>query len=455
MKPQNTCSTKRTEDYRYHRMHYCGTCKTLGQAYGQRTRMLLNFDTVFFAEILSHLSEEKLSDWQDGYQAINRCFTMPEDEQPIPLSLSYAAATNVLFAELKLDDNQKDSPHLAWSLGQRFFSEAFHKATAQFEAWGMNTQVLWDLVNEQEALEKATPFKANDLTEMLTHYAEPTARMTGLLFEHSASVVGQEKQDQTMYQLGYRFGQLVYILDAFEDVEKDIVERQFNPIVLHFKAKQQLSKHQLDKAQQVIFRCQEFVTQEINALPFTTEIIEQYSVRLYSNIVQRIYKAQEAPKTRKEQVHDLSNTFTATINKIALHWAFQIRQTNHYLVAMIAPILLLAGHYLSEGDAIMVYQWIAILTGVLGSVAFTKHLWTKGRNEPTKGDNGGYTCPPGISDCCSECCADCCQACCDYMCDSCCDICRESIANREIWVWVVLGIVVLFALVLTLILVLV
>ncbi|MFT7604623.1 MAG: hypothetical protein ACI8VT_002208, partial [Saprospiraceae bacterium] len=108
MRPEKSCSDKTSDDYRYHRMHYCGTCKTLGQAYGQRARTLLNFDTVFFAEILSHLSKENLADWQHSYQAINQCFKMPSQEEALPISLKYAAATNVLLGELKLDDNSKD-----------------------------------------------------------------------------------------------------------------------------------------------------------------------------------------------------------------------------------------------------------------------------------------------------------------------------------------------------------
>ncbi len=31
---------------------YCGTCKTMGERYGQKTRLLLNHDTVFLAELL-------------------------------------------------------------------------------------------------------------------------------------------------------------------------------------------------------------------------------------------------------------------------------------------------------------------------------------------------------------------------------------------------------------------
>ena len=35
------------------RLHYCGTCKSIGSRYGQSARLLLNFDSVFAAEVLT------------------------------------------------------------------------------------------------------------------------------------------------------------------------------------------------------------------------------------------------------------------------------------------------------------------------------------------------------------------------------------------------------------------
>ena len=40
MRPR-TCAGKQE-----HRLYYCGACKTLGSVYGQKSRMLLNHDTI-------------------------------------------------------------------------------------------------------------------------------------------------------------------------------------------------------------------------------------------------------------------------------------------------------------------------------------------------------------------------------------------------------------------------
>lgn len=44
----------------FRRLHYCGTCKTIGTLYGQKARLLLNLDVVFLAELLDALADENL-----------------------------------------------------------------------------------------------------------------------------------------------------------------------------------------------------------------------------------------------------------------------------------------------------------------------------------------------------------------------------------------------------------
>ena len=104
MQPQNSCSTKKNDvDYLYHRRHYCGTCKAIGQNYNQQSRLMLNFDTVFLSELLSQLELEDLDLWDKNLQAVNTCFSMPTEK--LPFSLEYAATASVLLGGLKIEDN--------------------------------------------------------------------------------------------------------------------------------------------------------------------------------------------------------------------------------------------------------------------------------------------------------------------------------------------------------------
>ena len=57
--------------------------------------------------------------------------------------------------------------------------------------------------------------------------AEPTAQATALVFEHGSYLSGL----QSLSEIGYRFGKLIYFLDAWEDFESDRRTGAFNPLL--------------------------------------------------------------------------------------------------------------------------------------------------------------------------------------------------------------------------------
>ena len=100
------------EQRRRWRLHYCGTCKTIGRQYGQRARMLLNHDAVFLAELVTALGARDVEQWGDSYKSWN-CMRLPEVDE-MPRVLRYVAAINVLLSEYKVADHAVDSRHARW-----------------------------------------------------------------------------------------------------------------------------------------------------------------------------------------------------------------------------------------------------------------------------------------------------------------------------------------------------
>ena len=429
MRLEQSCSNKVNGDYRYHRMHYCGTCKTLGQQYGQQTRVLLNFDTVFFAEILSQLSNENLSEWQKGYQAINECLKMPDQKKTIPLSLRYAATTNVLWGEIKSDDNIKDLSAIKWKLIRQFFSKSFQKANQQFEAWGIDTTTFWNWVEKQDELEKTKKAGFKTLEALFGYYAEPTAQITALIFKHGAIIIGQAEQSLMMYQLGYQFGRLIYSLDAFEDVEKDLFRKHFNPLLYFFKIHRTLHDHQLEKVRKLILEYQEEVVQHIKMLPFPQEVIDHYIRRLRSNIALRLYKEREVPKGLREEFQIFWNTIFAKTGQLIFTAIQGMRNANYYLISLVIFVFPIAANYLSDNNKEEIYKWVGIFTAVLATIGLGQFIRTQHKKQEFK--------PIVLSfnrrikkiyshkqrrneSCGTECINACCPTCCEALCESCC-----------------------------------
>src|SRR5689334_22022400 len=179
-----TCSLT-PELKRHRRLHYCGTCKTIGGLYGQASRALLNHDTVFLAELLSALSgaDRQLDQWNRAYQSYN-CLALPQSNAAMPLVLQYAAAATLTLAEFKLADHLLDSKRRRWRVARRVFSKSFRRAAAQLDEWDFPVADLRRALLSQEAREARAGKLAVSPAEALDDLAEPTASATAMFMTH-------------------------------------------------------------------------------------------------------------------------------------------------------------------------------------------------------------------------------------------------------------------------------
>src|SRR5215471_716748 len=137
----------------WRRFHYCGTCKTMGRLYGQRSRLLLNHDTVFLAELLTLLSDESPPWKADKAYLSYNCLSLPRSEDDMPRALQLAAAANIMLTEFKVADRIKDGGLVRWRLVQRFFSGGFRRASALLRRSGFPVYELRRLQDRQDERE--------------------------------------------------------------------------------------------------------------------------------------------------------------------------------------------------------------------------------------------------------------------------------------------------------------
>ena len=203
------------------RLAYRGTCKTLGALYGQRTRMLLNHDTVFLAEVLLELGGEP--SWGPAYRSFN-CLTLPRKNAPIPLALEYAAAVTVVLAHFHIADHRQDSKRLKWKLAAKWLSPRYRLAAVRLRRWGFPLDEMATILATQPARE-ASP-------QSLAHVSELTRMSTAMVFSHGVRLAGRPDLAGMAHGLGDEFGALIYLLDAHEDRARDAGAGEFNPLVV-------------------------------------------------------------------------------------------------------------------------------------------------------------------------------------------------------------------------------
>ncbi len=267
----------------HYRLHHCGACKAIGNQYSQPARIFLNFDCVFLAEMLTALSGANSGAWPENYHSY-RCFVPKDREEAPPLPLRYAAAANVLLAALKTDDNLKDAPSLLWRTVWRLFRPDFQKAEQAMSAFGLDMDDIWRWIECQRIREKSAGGRD------LAWYAEPTARITAAVFSKGAALAGA--QEGPMYEFGYRLGELVYVLDALEDWEKDLRKKQFNALRAAGESRQAAADSLFGLSRQLQVTMQE--------LPLPLANREEFRQRLSANLAVRVANALEGKKVAEQ-----------------------------------------------------------------------------------------------------------------------------------------------------------
>ena len=206
------------------RFSYCGMCKSLGAIYGHKTRFLLNHDIGFLAEALLELGG--VSPTTAAYHSFN-CLTLPATDEEIPTALQYAAAVTVALAQFRIADHRRDAATLrrkiAWSLAAHTLNRQYERAVGHLRSWQFPLDSMAAILDSQPERE------AHPLS--LAHVAEPTMIATAMVFSHGVRLAGRADREHAAWALGYRFGKLIYLLDAFEDLERDRRNGDFNPLL--------------------------------------------------------------------------------------------------------------------------------------------------------------------------------------------------------------------------------
>ena len=446
MKPKGGCSTEGRADRLYHRQHYCGTCKAIGQAYGQKSRLLLNFDGVFLAELLTQLHQTAVQDWETRLQRPNTCFTMPEEEAP--WALRYAGAATLLFSALSTADQAADTGQWRWRLTHRFYSSAFQQALSDLEGWGLDGAHLQQLAQQQHQLEAQAQRQPN-LAEHLAHYSQPTQAITAEVFAHGST---DPSIQPALSALGSAFGQLLYVLDAFEDYEKDVFEGAFNPLALYWQSPRTLSESQLEQVRALLLEQQHQVADALAALPLEAAFVERQQERLVSNLALRLYRERTVPSTWQERLQQRYQNAQETAQQWLCAADAPWRRLQYYLVVLAVFMSPQTKAYLPQDGKLETLGWMTFATALLASLGWVqakrhappvdkknkrqrrqwKRWWKRLRRRwSRRSTEETQDCGTCFGDCCTTCCEESCQNCGQDCGQDCCDCCCDAINESE------------------------
>lgn len=193
---------------------YCGFCKAMGNS-GALLRLTLSYDFTFFSLLALSLKEDFC-----GYSTC-RCPAKLFTKKPCVKQseqLSHAANLAVLLLYSKLQDDlaDRDKSRIFTKLALLYLKPKYRKAAKE-------------LPGEAKAAEKylENQREAEKCEASLDACCDPTAQ---LLAEFFSNLSEDSEQKEALFRLGYVLGRYIYLLDAADDLERDIKTGAFNPL---------------------------------------------------------------------------------------------------------------------------------------------------------------------------------------------------------------------------------
>lgn len=209
-----------SENYLF-RSQYCGLCKYFGSKYGQFSRLFLSYDFTFLALMVSALSNEPF-DWQYEH-CVAHWFSKRRIKRPTRVEEAVSDVFVVLL-DYKLRDEIMDSVGL-----RAFLSRRLHKL-----------QLKWQDDFSGELEKKVRPLFEN-LVE-IERNKTPDPDIASNAFGAIMTTLTREvllrlnmETDEDFLRFAALLGKWIYLMDAFEDLEKDIRKWHYNPLVFSNK----------------------------------------------------------------------------------------------------------------------------------------------------------------------------------------------------------------------------
>ena len=215
--------------------YYCGLCRTLGRRYGRTGQLALSYDMAFVAILLTALYDTPTA-FSEG-----RCVPHPLNKRPRADNelLDYAADMTAALAYYNfLDDWQDD--HRRASLAQAQKLEP--SLPALRERWPRQLQTMAAQLDRLNALENAG---SHDLDALCNAFGA----LLGEVFACRDDIWAP-----ALRGMGNGLGAFIYLMDAYDDLEKDSRRGQFNAL-------QQLADELPPAAYEQ--RCHELLTQQM------------------------------------------------------------------------------------------------------------------------------------------------------------------------------------------------
>lgn len=271
------------KDYDIYHSYYCGLCRSLKDCYGRSGQLTLSYDMTFLILLLTGLYEPETN------ISTERCVAHPVKKHLVRSNRfsDYAASMNLLLSYYKCKDDWDDDRKKKSFVAMKILNPKLRHARTTY------------------------PLKADLIASNLKKLSELEVKneqnidlMAGLFGEIMAELfaVKEDEWEMSLRHIGFFLGKFIYILDAYEDIEEDIANGNYNPLKTAFAESLNFAEDCRQLLTMMIAEC----CREFEKLPILLHADILRNI-LYSGVWCRFVQITDKRMKNKNKTGDLEN----------------------------------------------------------------------------------------------------------------------------------------------------
>jgi hypothetical protein len=248
---------------------YCGQCAALHRLFGYSSRAMVSYDATFLGLLISAQQKEEVNHTKSWCGVFPKRMTIHD---PAGLPQIFSAGMAAIICSMNLADSQEDETSFIKNIANRIFTPTFKKAEGTLRSLNFPADIVTKTLERQKKIESSDRLSIKE-------YAEPTALFLAEAFRFTATVTGNNSNEEPLYEIGYHVGQLIYLIDCCIDIIDDIEKDSFNGLMAAYRN---------DETFRSDFSRDEVTAVAINALTKIKELVKALELKKYQNIIANI-----------------------------------------------------------------------------------------------------------------------------------------------------------------------
>lgn len=199
------------KDFAKYRAYYCGLCKTLQRKFGIKGQMTLSYDMTFLIVLLTSLYECSTEKEE------RRCMAHPVEKREMLFNeiTEYVADMNILLSYHHFSDDWMDDRSQIGLAGLRMLRKSFLQVESKYP--------------EKSAVIRKSLRRLHRMEEQNVMGIDEVAGCFGDLM-CELFVYKKDIWEKDLRKMGFYLGKFIYIMDAYDDIEKDLKAESYNPL---------------------------------------------------------------------------------------------------------------------------------------------------------------------------------------------------------------------------------